>query len=538
MSGTPLLQLDAITKRYGGVRALVDGHLEAEPGEVHGLLGPNGSGKSTLNKVLAGSVAPDSGTIAIDGQVVTVTSPLAAHRLGIGAVYQQLSVINSLSVEQNLLLGREDQVAGFRRDHLGARRARQMLERLAPALGSGVRPGTRVADLSPGQQQLIEIGKVLLREPRILIFDEATASLHRDQVAVLFEIIDELRSAGVCMLFVSHRLDEIRQICDRATILRSGSTVATVTVAEADDAELVQLMIGRRGAEAADAASTDASVDTETTDGPATDTAEPDPAAIADVVPTDDQASAERLVVRDLSSDRLHEVSLTVRRGEVVGLGGLQGQGQSELLGAIFGSVKSTGQVHVDDTLLPRSRPTISARRGVALVPGDRNREGLLAQRPILENIAIVSLWRRATMVLSHARERRLALDMAARLQIKYGTLNDPVAGLSGGNAQKVVLAKWLLNEPVVILLDDPTKGVDVGAKAEFHTLIDELAAAGASVIVNSSEDRELVRLCDRVLVLHEGRIGTELSGDRLTEEQLVAAALGIGATEDQEAPA
>lgn len=496
-TNTPLVQLTGIDKRYGGVRALVGAEFSAVAGEVHGLLGPNGSGKSTLNKVLAGAVAADAGTVRIDGEEVRISSPLDAHRLGVGAAYQQLSVIPTLTVEQNLLLGQEDSRLGFLQGRKGTQRAAEMLERLRPAIGQGIRPDSRMGDLSPDQQQLVEIGKVLLRQPRILILDEATASLHRDQVQVLFSLVDELRREGICILFVSHRLEEITSLCDRATILRSGSTVATVTVDDVSPQELVRLMVGELAEE----------------EGCST--------------PPPDSADV-RLEVVDLSTSVLDKVSFTARRGEIIGLGGLQGQGQSDLLQAIFGGTSATGSVIVDGEPVRHPSPARSARRGIALVPGDRDGEGLFAQRPILENISLASMWRRAKVALSIATERRGARQMAERLDIRYGSLDDPVRSLSGGNAQKVVLAKWLLNEPIVILLDDPTKGVDVGAKHEFHRLIDELAEAGATVIINSSEDRELVRLCHRVLILSEGRLSGELAAAELSEERLVSAALRI----------
>ncbi|MFC7430373.1 MULTISPECIES: sugar ABC transporter ATP-binding protein [unclassified Agrococcus] len=505
MTGTsPLVRLQGVRKRYGGVQALRDASLTAAGGEVHGLLGPNGSGKSTLGKVLAGSVRPDAAEIALAGEPVRIGSPRAAARLGIAAVYQQLSLVPDLTVAQNLVLGSEPSRIGFLSDRAAERRVAPILERLGPALGD-VRADDAVRDLAPGQQQLVEIGKALLRDPRILILDEATASLHRDQVALVFDVVRELRDGGAAILFVSHRLDEITELCDRATILRSGETVAATSVPDTTPDELVRLMVGDVQA------------------------VEREHADVAD--------GAVRLSVRGLAGGALHGIDLDARAGEIVGLGGLQGQGQSELLLALFGATPATGDVEVDGEPVRLSSPRTAAGRGIALVPGDRGTQGTLPARPIQENLAIASIAGRSRVgVLSARREREAAQSMVEALAIKIGGLADPISSLSGGNAQKVVFGKWLLTEPTVVLLDDPTKGVDVGAKAEIYRIVRSLAARGATVLINSSEDRELVTVCDRVLVLYEGQVRATLVGDEITEERLVQAALRIGEGEHGEA--
>jgi ribose transport system ATP-binding protein len=494
---SPLVRLTGVRKRYGGVRALQGASLTAAGGEVHGLLGPNGSGKSTLGKVLAGSVRPDAAEIEIAGAPVRIGSPRAAARLGIAAVYQQLSLIPELTVGENLVLGQEPGRAGFLSDRAARRRVRPVLERLAPALGD-VRADQPVRDLSPGQQQLVEIGKALLREPRILLLDEATASLHRDQVAVVFEIVRELRDSGASILFVSHRLDEITDLCDRATILRSGETVAETAIAGVQPDELVRLMVGDVQ-----------TIEREHGERP---------------------SGRVRLEVRDLAGGGLRGVRMQARAGEIVGLGGLQGQGQSELLLALFGATAATGEVEVDGAPVRLASPRSAAARGIALVPGDRGTQGTLPPRSIQENLTIASLGRRSRAgLLRAAGERSAARSMVDALAIKIGELGDPVSSLSGGNAQKVVFGKWLLTEPGVVLLDDPTKGVDVGAKAEIYRIVRRLADEGATVVINSSEDRELVTVCDRVLVMFEGAVHAELVGDEITEQRLVQAALRIG---------
>jgi len=498
----PLLQMSGVTKHYGGVRALDGASLSLEAGEVHGLLGPNGSGKSTLNKVLAGTVAADRAEITLDGRPLAIHSPRDAHRHGIAAVYQQLSLIPDLTVAQNLTLGVEPARAGFLRARVSAPDVAETLRQFAPALGDRVTASTPVADLPPGEQQIVEIAKAVMRRPRILILDEATASLHRDQVSLVFDVVRRLCAAGVSVAFVSHRIDEVMQLCTRATILRSGRTVASTELAGTSEQELVSLMIGQTRAPEAAAA-------------PRAEKGEP------------------RLTVTGLSGQNLNNVSLRAHRGEVLGLGGLQGQGQSELLLTIFGALRAReGSITTSSGRGARIRhPRDAARIGIALVPGDRATQGMFAQRSIQENISIVSLARRlmAGVAISARRERAAAASMIDRLSIKIGRLTDPVSSLSGGNQQKVIIAKWLLNEPGIVLLDDPTKGVDVGAKAEIYALIRKLTRNGAAVIFNSSDDRELAEIADRVLVMYEGSVKGELDAEDVTYDNLVSSALLIG---------
>jgi ribose transport system ATP-binding protein len=506
--------MSGVRKRYGGVQALDGAELTAVRGEVHALLGPNGSGKSTLDKTLAGTVVPDDGTIRIDGAEARIGGPRDAHALGVAAVYQQLSIVGDLTVTQNVVLGLEPaRRLGFL-DHRAARdRAGAALERFAAAF-SGRLPLDRPAGaLGPGERQIVEVAKALARGPRILVLDEATASLHKEQVEVLFDVVRELRTDGVLVVFTSHRLDEVFALCDRATVLRNGRTAGTVELAATDEDELVRLMVGDAPHQAPRPAGPDADRSL-TPSGPGSGT-----------------TAAATLEVRGLTTDRLCDVSFTVRAGEVLGLGGLQGQGQSELLLALFGGAHVTGgEALLDGRPLPLGSPAKAARAGVALVPGDRGRQGMFAVRPIQENLSLASMHRRARakIALGAAAERTAARSMVERLRIKIGSLADPVSTLSGGNQQKVVIGKWLLDRPRVILLDDPTKGVDVAAKEEIYAIVRGLAEDGAVVILNSSDNRELTELSDRVLVLFEGAVAEELTAEAISESRLVSSALRL----------
>lgn len=498
-----LLSMIDVHKHFGGVRALRGANLQVDSGEVHGLLGPNGSGKSTLNKVLSGTVNPDRADISIGDSAVTITKPQDAHRYGVASVYQQLSLVPEMSIRDNVLLGTE-----FTKGGLVSRKKSQEFAELAldgfwRYLDGSATLGTGASDLSPGSQQLVEIAKAVARKPKLLVLDEATASLRRDQVEFVFSLVRDLVGGGVSVIFVSHRLEEIVELCNRATILRNGQTVATVDIDSTPKQELVNLMVGTQLVTQESRSSGGARID-----------------------------ATPYLQVKNLSGGLLDGVSLEAHRGEIIGLGGLQGQGQSDLLHALFGDGTIVGgEILIDGSPSMPGNPRRAIDAGLALIPGDRQEQGLFMPRPILENLSIVSLRNRLTggLFLSSKREKAAVGTQVSRLSIKIGDLMDPVSTLSGGNQQKVVLGKWLLGEPRIVLLDDPTKGVDVGAKAEIYALIRDLTAEGLTVVLNSSDDQELSELCDRVFVLYEGRIVTTLEGDDITPDSLVAAALHVG---------
>ncbi len=493
---TALLTARQIVKRYGGVTALADGGMEVRAGEVLALMGANGSGKSTLSKIISGAVGPDGGELTLDGVPVRFANPKAARARGIAAVYQELSLVHDLTVAENIWLGHEPLRAGFVLRRELRDRTQRLIDLFAGAVGPGLRHDASVRALPPDERQIVEILKALSLAPRLMILDEATASLDSRQVGRLFELMAGWKAAGMALVFVSHRMDEIFRVADRVTVLRGGRTVGTSPIGETSADALVQQMVEggaapRRSGLAAPAAEL-----------------------------------PERLRLDGFAAERVRGVSLALRGGELLGLGGLRGQGQSELLLAIFGALPSQGEMLLDGRPARFRHPREAMRAGLAYVPGDRGGQGLLGIRSIFDNLLLPS-WGRYGVLLNTARARDAALSVAGDLRLKMDSLDAPVGSLSGGNAQKVVLGKWLLRRPGLLLLDDPTKGVDVAAKGEFYSLLADLRAGGAAIVLYSSDDEELLGLCDRVLVLHDGAVGVELAGAQLSREALVAASLG-----------
>jgi ribose transport system ATP-binding protein len=490
------LSAQHIIKRFGGVTALADGCLDVRSGEVLALMGANGSGKSTLSKIINGVVAPDAGDLTLDGQVMRFRGPLAARRRGIAAVYQELSLVPDLTVAENIWLGHEPLRWGYRRGGDIRARTEALIDLFAGTVRADLRPDTPARLLPPDEQQIVEILKALSREPRLIILDEATASLDSRQVQRLFDLVADWKQRGKAVVFISHRMEEVFRVADSATVLRSGSTVGSVALAGTSESELVQMMI--EGGVVA-----------------------------RQITHTAPQLNrAPRLELTNLRTEMLRGIDLTLHEGELLGLGGLRGQGQSDLLLAIFGAIPFSGAMTLGGAPSRFTHPQQAMRAGLAFVPGNRGSQGLLAVRSILENLLIPS-WRRYKFPLQMRQARADAANVGQELRLVMASLDAPVSSLSGGNAQKVVLGKWLLRKPQILLLDDPTKGVDVGAKGEFYKILDDLRASGTAIILYSSDDEELLGLCDRVLVLHDGQINAELSGPTLTRADLVAASLG-----------
>lgn len=490
------LSVQHAMKNYGGVIALADGNLAVHSGEVMALLGANGSGKSTLSKIVTGVISPTGGHVFVDNREVRFVSPQAARRIGISAVYQELSLIPDLSVAENIWLTHEPLRLGTINRREMVKRTKSLLELFAGTIKPSLEPDAPIHSLSPDEKQIVEILKALSYNPRLMILDEATASLDSQQVNRLFDLIEGWKEQGMAIVFVSHRMEEIFRIADKATVLRNGYTVGERLISEVTERELVEMMIEGAGTphrENATAINVDAPV---------------------------------RLAVQNLKTNTLQGVSFELRDGELLGLGGLHGQGQEDLLMALFGAIPHTGHVILANEPVHFRHPREAMRKAVALVPGDRATEGLLLIRSILDNLHLPS-WSNYGTPLRMRRAYSDAERIGAELQLKMSSLDAPVSSLSGGNAQKVVIGKWLLRSPKLLLLNDPTKGVDVGAKGEFYELLNRLRAQGTAILFYSSDDDELLGLCDRVLVMHDGMIRTELRGEGLTRESLVLASLG-----------
>jgi ribose transport system ATP-binding protein len=492
------LSAQNVVKRYGGVLALSDGNLEVNSGEVVALIGANGSGKSTMNKVINGVVVLDGGQLLLDGSPVQFSSPHAAKAMGISTVFQELSLIPQMTVADNIWLTREPLGRGGMRNRKAANlKTEELLSLFSGTFKTDLRPDLPVSELPPDEKQIVEILKAISVDPRMLILDEATASLDNRQVQRLFELVKKWKADGRAIVFISHRMEEIFQIADRYSVLRNGKTVGSGKIKEVTEKDLVKLMI--------------------------------DKDSVFSYARKSDQKEAKpvRLEVKNLQTRVLREVSFKVREGELVGIGGLQGQGQRDLLLSLFGAIPFSGDVQYQGQPVHFRHPLLAMKQGFALVPGDRAREGLLYIRSILENLQLPS-WSQYGFPLKIGKAKKDAEKTGASLNLKMASLNEPVSSLSGGNAQKVVIGKWLKRQPGLLLLDDPTKGVDVGTKAEFYALLNQLCEEGKTILFYSSDDEELVGLCDRVLVLHDGRIRTELAGEALTKENLIAASLGV----------
>jgi erythritol transport system ATP-binding protein len=485
-----------VSKNYGGVQALKDVTFTAYRGKVNVLVGENGAGKSTLMKILSGSEQPSSGEILLDGEPVLLNGPRAAIERGIGIIHQELSLFPNLSIAQNMFAGRELRRAGRLVDDAAQRRrTRTVLQRL----GQELDPDTLVGDLPIGQQQLVEIGRVLLSEVRVLIMDEPTSALSNHEVDVLFEVMADLRQQDVTVIYISHKLDEFRRIGDYVTVFRDGRLVATESMTETDTAWIVRQMVGR----------------------------DPDSLYARNDSPTGDVLLEVRgLTAPGPARPLVDDVSLTVRAGEVVGIYGLMGAGRTELVECLMGSRRaSAGEVSVRGRLEPRGTVQSRLAAGLALVPEDRQRDGLVQTMSVRDNILLATIGRFTRGGLLRAsREQKTAAEKVKELAIRIPGLAAAVTSLSGGNQQKVVLARALLTEPVVLLLDEPTRGVDVGAKSQIATLMAQLAADGFGVLFISSELAEVIAMADRVLVMARGRITAEFTAAQVTEEALVSA--------------
>jgi len=492
----PLVDIQNVSKSFGGTRALTDVSLQILPGEVHAICGENGAGKSTLIKIITGAHAPDTGTIRINGQLVAHLDPSLSRALGIAAIYQQPALFPDLTVAENIGL-RLERGGAWRLLRWGdrAQNARALLDRV----GASIPVDEPVRHLTMPQQQLVEIASALGGQAKVLILDEPTASLSDREVENLFRVVRELRAQGVGMVYISHRMEELSQIADRVTVLRDGKYVATRPMEGLTRSELIRLMVGRE---------------------------------LSAVFPkTKVPLGSTVLETRNLgcSESGVREISLSVRKGEILGLAGLVGAGRTELARVLFGLTPAdSGTISLNGREVTIDSPAKAVELGIAYVPEDRRRHGVVLEMPVAANTTLAILKRIATAgLLDFARERKIAQSFVQRFGIKTASLDSPVGTLSGGNQQKVALARWLATEPSVIIFDEPTQGVDVGAKAEIHRLMGELAGRGLAIIMISSELPEVLGMSDRIAVMHDGQIVGTLSREQATQERVLEMALG-----------
>jgi len=489
-----LLEVEALDKSFGSTEALRGVTFSCGRGEIHGLVGENGAGKSTLLKMLAGVFPPDRGEIRLEGQAIRSFHPGSAARHGIAIIYQELSLIPALTVAENIHVGREPDAHFGRLDRAAMRdAARRMLARL----GLSIDPDRSIGTLTVAEQQAVEIARALSVEAKLLILDEPTAALADREARQLLEILRDARAAGTSVIFVSHRLHEVLEVADVITVLKDGRVIGTNAAGAFDESRLISMMVGRELSHtfpARHAISRDKTV-----------------------------LEAEHLTARDES---FADVSLRLYRGEILGIAGLEGHGQRELLRALFGlEALGGGTIRVDGELLGSPTPARCIEKGIAFVSDDRKGEGLILPFGIGANIALSTMWRRQTLSFIHWRaERKLGREMVQRLQIQPPELARLVRYLSGGNQQKVVLGKWLAAVPSMLLLSEPTRGIDVGTRVEIYALLRRLADAGIGILAVSRDMIELLGLCDRILVVAEGRIVAELDGPAATEEAVMRA--------------
>jgi rhamnose transport system ATP-binding protein len=493
--GAELLSLRHAAKAFGAVQAIADGSIELYAGEAHALVGENGAGKSTMVKILAGVHQPDSGTLLMDGRPASLHGPAAARDAGIAVIYQEPTLFPDLTVAENIFMGRQPLRAGRRID---VRAMRAQAAELFGRLGVPLDPARICRGLSIADQQIVEIGKALSLNARVIVMDEPTAALSALEVARLFEVVRTLRAGGAAVLFISHRLEEVFEICQRVTVMRDGRQVLSRELAGLTADDLVRAMVGRDM---------------------------PDRSAGEQSAPGELVLSVEHLTREGVFTD----ISFGVRAGEIVAFAGLVGSGRSEVARAIFGIDRyDAGSVMVAGRRLRRGSPASAMAAGVGLVPEDRRQQGLVMDMSIQQNMTLASLGRlQHAGLISATAERAFATDWATRLRLKYGRLADPVARLSGGNQQKVVLGKWLGRKPALLIVDEPTRGIDINTKAEVHRLLAQLAADGVAILMISSELPEVLHVSDRIMVMREGRLTAEYARADASEEMIMAAATG-----------
>ncbi len=492
----PVLRLDRISKIFPGVKALSEVELALYPGQVTALVGENGAGKSTLVKILTGIYQPDGGKIIVDDQPVTFPTAQDAAKMGITAIHQETVLFDDLTVAENIFLGHAPRTR-FGLIDIAAmqKRAGEILD----SIGAEIDPSVRLRDLGIASKHLVAISRALSIDARVVIMDEPTAALSHKEIHELYDLVEKLKAQGKAILFISHKFDEIFHIADRYTVFRDGQFVGDGKIAETDEGELVKMMVGR---------------------------------SVDQVFPKRDPQIGEE-VLQVVGYDHPTEfegIGFTLRRGEILGFYGLVGAGRSEFMQSLFGITKpSKGVTKIDGRITVIRSPAQAVEAGIVYVPEDRGLQGAIRPMPIFQNITLPSLTRTSKSgFIQMAEEFALAREYTERLDLRAASLDTPVGNLSGGNQQKVVIAKWLATQPKVIILDEPTKGIDIGSKAAVHEFMAELASQGLAVIMVSSEIPEVLGMSDRVIVMREGRIAAELTGAELSPETLVRHAAGI----------
>ena len=490
------VQMKDITKRFGGVRALTDVSLNVEKAEIHALIGENGAGKSTLMKILAGAYQKDEGQIFIGGKEAKITSPKDVINLGVSVIYQEFMLAPDLTVAENIFIDKLADSSMFINWKTLKRRAKEELIKLG---FDDIDPEEKVGSLSVAYQQIVEICKCLARESKVLVFDEPTAVLTFSETQKLLSIIRNLKKNGVSIIYISHRLEELLEISDHITVLKDGKYVDTVVTSSINKEELVSLMVGRE---------------------------------ITQLFPERKaKIGKEILKVENLSAGNLvKDVSFSVKSGEVVGFSGLVGSGRTEAMRAIFGADKrKSGTVIYFGEEVNFKNPKEAINKGFGLLPEDRKKQGLLLEQSIRMNTTLASMFKIKKLgVINHKKEKEYVKELLASIATKYGSVEDNVNSLSGGNQQKIALAKWLSADCKCLVFDEPTRGVDVGAKTEIYKIINELASKGVGVIVISSEMSEIIGMCDRAIVMRQGAIAGEVDKSELTENNLIKLAMGV----------
>ncbi len=495
-----LLRMAGITKRFPGVLALDDVDIEVAPGEIHALLGENGAGKSTLLKVLSGAQPPDAGTIAFAGETIAPATPYDAQQLGIVTIYQEFTLAPNMTIAENVFIGREP----GRRPFVNWRKMAAETKAITARLGLDLKPMSIVRDLSVAEQQMVEIARALSMESRLIVMDEPTSALSPTEVEKLFRIIRDLKARGLSTIFVTHRIEEVMQICDRYTVLRDGRQVGAGAVKDTTAEDIIRLMVGR------DVNALFARRET----------------GSAGEVAVRVEGISRRGNAQDKNATVLDDITLEVRRGEILGIAGLVGAGRTELARAIFGAdAFDSGQVFVSGAPVTIRSPQDAIRHGIGLVPEDRKQQALFLSLAVRPNLSVAAQGHitRWGMFIDEKAERALVEEYRKTLNIRMASPEQVVANLSGGNQQKVVLARWLALRPKVLIVDEPTRGIDVGAKVEVHNLLFEMAQSGIAIIAISSELPEILAISDRIVVMRDGRVAGETDRANANEELLMS---------------